>query len=396
MASRQPKPVPTRSGRPRAVLPAAACALLLGLSLPAHSDYDFNAANAVVVQASAPTMDGHDYQAEYRAREDAREHERAEEQREQEAQQLMYDQQQREREQQSTPSHASSDMTLGMASPQAASIGSVSHPSPAPSASSREHTLQAWISDYREGILLALFILGMAYWLLHDARTPQLTAQPAARQGHAPRQANITPSTSVSAAAPAVPRPVPPTQADQPIDFHPVLNSGSASHPVNALAEQMLDAFAAHQSGDPLIYRAQLQKALLDYSADSLARVDHFLRPLRAKTPVDFQRYSTLPEYRNLLILLGFYLGSTIARLTGLEINWYDHSTAKTMLNKPELPDSIQTLYSCMIGERYYLLPLDVVCNMLFAPTPSESCSAKLAFYQAQMTDSNMHAAQTG
>ena len=379
---------------------ALASLLLLGLSLPAHSEFDFNSEKAVVVAADPPSRYD-EYRARRAAEEEAYEHERAERERQKEARQLLLDQQARERAEEaqrnpkpvpsmnSTNTNANNDYINSYNNSESPSDHSNSLSS---ANDSESRSPAALINDYRDAILLVLFLLGMGYWLLRDINTPALTSRPELRTSRVePARRSITPS------APTAPPPsAASSNASQPIDFHPVKvpsaptsPSVNASNPINALAEQTLLAFANDQTNQPLLYRAQLQKAQLDYSAASLARVDHFLRQLRTQTQPDYALYSSQTEHRNLLILLGFYIGSTIARLTQQQITWYDYSGAKTLLNNPALPEGIQTLYSCMIGPRYHLLPIDLVCNMLFAEPALESSTAKLAFYQAQLVHGN-------
>lgn len=363
---------------------------LLGLSLPAHSDYDFNSPAAVVVPATPHTR-SEEYAERARAEREAWEHERAEEQRQADDHDLMMDQQAREREEEAQKRRDAAAAGTGYAD-NSISVNNPSSYKLSPQSLPDQHearSLRGILSNYSGGILLVLFILAMVYWIMQDRNTVTLTSQPA------PRQMRADGNAPVVATPPVItpPRPVPSSNAAQPIDFHPVLTKAQRTpdHPhgdaINALAEQTLAAFRAGTTDSPLVYRSQLVKVGLDYSAASLSRLDQFVQQLRAQTQPEFSQYSAQQDYRNLLILLGFYIGTTIARASGQAITWYDHAGAVAQLKNPQLPDSIQTAYSCMIGPRYHLLPIDLLCNMLFADTPTESCSAKLAFYQAQAAD---------
>jgi hypothetical protein len=136
---------------------------------------------------------------------------------------------------------------------------------------------------------------------------------------------------------------------------------------VNSLVLSQLDAFSKDLPHEPIQYGNQLKKVGLDYSAASLARLDLFLNQLRDKTNPDAHTYGTRPEYRNLLILVGMYVGTTIARLTDQPVKWYDYAGAKVLLDRKGYGDSVQTAYSCILGKTNHYLPIELVYNILFS-----------------------------
>ncbi len=192
-------------------------------------------------------------------------------------------------------------------------------------------------------------------------------------------------------AAPSEPAP---QAADQPIEFvrtvigapvevappvapKPVVLSGTT-----LWAQTQLDLFAAEQSPEPILYASQVKKIGLDYSAESLGRIDQFLQQLRLKTSPALEEFNTRIGHRNLLILLGLYIGTTVSRITGQPIKWYDYAGAKTLLDRKGYSESIQCAYSCMLGRTDHYMPIELVCDILFAETPSLSCVASLAHHQ--------------
>ena len=207
------------------------------------------------------------------------------------------------------------------------------------------------------------------------------------------RKAEASPSATAVSAAPASA----PHDADKPIEFiRPVFGAAAeAAAPVappapktappsgtTLWAQTQLDLFAKDQSPEPILYASQVKKIDLDYSAASLERLDVFLQQLKLKTNPQLKDYSERFQYRNLLILLGLYIGTTVARLTHQQIKWYDYAGAKTLLDRKGYSDSIQCAYSCMLGRTDHYMPIELVCEILFGDNPDQSCVASLAYHQ--------------
>ena len=72
-----------------------------------------------------------------------------------------------------------------------------------------------------------------------------------------------------------------------------------------------------------------LQQARLDYSEESLERVDLLLKAIRDRTKPAHEEFIADPASRNFLSLLAFYLMAVLSRRTGAEIEWHDTASAR-------------------------------------------------------------------
>jgi TPR repeat protein len=72
-----------------------------------------------------------------------------------------------------------------------------------------------------------------------------------------------------------------------------------------------------------------LQQARLDYSEESLGRVDLLRRAIRDRTGPVHEAFIADPAGRNFLGLLAFYLMAMLTRRTGAEIEWHDTASAR-------------------------------------------------------------------
>jgi TPR repeat protein len=72
-----------------------------------------------------------------------------------------------------------------------------------------------------------------------------------------------------------------------------------------------------------------LQQARLDYSEESLERVDLLLKAIRDRTKPVHEEFIADPASRNFLSLLAFYLMAVLSRRTGAEIEWHDTASAR-------------------------------------------------------------------
>ncbi len=191
-----------------------------------------------------------------------------------------------------------------------------------------------------------------------------------------------TNATPAAATLPAAPAPATQSIAVDP-NVAPIWRSGNqpslegvhANNHVHRLVDARLQAFAADSLDAlaPMQYGAVLKQANLDYSAASLARVDAFLRQLRDKTQPQYQDYVDSPEKRHLVQFLGFYIATTIARLTSQSIRWYTLDGLKERAADPHLPDDLEHSYGCVYGDGNLSLPLALVCNALFSPDATQA-----------------------
>ena len=98
--------------------------------------------------------------------------------------------------------------------------------------------------------------------------------------------------------------------------------------PLTPLAEQYLDAFAAGGRDVPggISYLQELGEATLDYTPDSLRRIDTLLDAIRTREAPQHEVFIKDRANQNFLYFLGFYVGKTIERNNpGAQVEWLDH-----------------------------------------------------------------------
>ena len=72
-----------------------------------------------------------------------------------------------------------------------------------------------------------------------------------------------------------------------------------------------------------------LIQARLDYSEESLERIDLLLKAIRERAKPVHDEFIADPEGRNFLSLLAFYLMAVLSRRSGAEIEWHDTASAR-------------------------------------------------------------------
>ena len=90
---------------------------------------------------------------------------------------------------------------------------------------------------------------------------------------------------------------------------------------MNDVARLFLDTYArgGEVDGGWKFGRA-LQQAQLDYSEESLERIDLLLKAIRERASPVHDEFLADPQGRNFLSLLAYYLMSVLSRRTGAEI----------------------------------------------------------------------------
>lgn len=143
-----------------------------------------------------------------------------------------------------------------------------------------------------------------------------------------------------------------------------------------------LDAFDHDKPMPAMAYRQELKALNLDYSAESLIRLDNFLTELRVGTRPEFQQYMQRGDLQQMLTFLGMYLGTTIARVTRQSIRWMERQEVNERGTWGQLPDMFTTMISCALADTLLHLPLEVICLILFDPDQAETCVQRLNFYR--------------
>jgi TPR repeat protein len=98
--------------------------------------------------------------------------------------------------------------------------------------------------------------------------------------------------------------------------------------PITALAEQYLAAFAAGGQDFPggISYLQALNQSRLDYSPESLRRIDALLDEIHTREAPEHVAFLADRANQNFLYFLGFYVGETIERNNrGAQVEWIEH-----------------------------------------------------------------------
>ena len=96
------------------------------------------------------------------------------------------------------------------------------------------------------------------------------------------------------------------------------------------VARQYLDTYArGGEVEGGWKYGKALQQARLDYSEQSLERLDLLIKAIRDRTAPVHEEFIADPLGRNFLSLLAFYLMAVLSRRTGVEIEWHDTASAR-------------------------------------------------------------------
>ena len=92
-------------------------------------------------------------------------------------------------------------------------------------------------------------------------------------------------------------------------------------------ALEYLDRFFSEQSWeDGLAFEDELHECDLDYSLDSLNRIDALIDRIRARFAPDPHSFLRDPKNYNFIILLAFYCGEVAGRARQQATVWYDYS----------------------------------------------------------------------
>jgi hypothetical protein len=113
-----------------------------------------------------------------------------------------------------------------------------------------------------------------------------------------------------------------------------------------------------------------LRTARLDYSVQSLERIDVFLDALRKTRKIDRDTYLDDPANQGLLYLLAFYVGEVIGRSLGAAPQWATYAEMQTRgghLGGPQFENSVTLMFPLDLTPRTaWLLPLASICSRLF------------------------------
>ena len=161
--------------------------------------------------------------------------------------------------------------------------------------------------------------------------------------------------------------------------------------PVNDMAQRYLDTFAA--GGDfpgGLAFRKALGQVDLDYTPESLGRIDALLRQMHDKLRPRYAEFVEKQENQNFLYLLCFYAGTVVIRYTKEDYAWYPYDELKQVAPPDflrEYPDSFASSMVCMLKDGSVYLPLSSMLDILFDDGSDRSVLASADKFMRRMTD---------
>ena len=138
---------------------------------------------------------------------------------------------------------------------------------------------------------------------------------------------------------------------------------------MNQRSAYYLDALARNSEIlGGLSFRNVLAQSNLDYSVESLNRVDYLLDQIRARYQPQYGDFLKLQANQNFLFLLCFYVGTVVSKNTKQEIKWLDYEEMLPPMpgNAVGFPRCFQTTITCILSRGGFFVPLSSICSRLF------------------------------
>lgn len=163
--------------------------------------------------------------------------------------------------------------------------------------------------------------------------------------------------------------------------------------PITQLAEQYLAAYSDGGRDFPggISYLDALEHSRLDYTPESLERIDMLLDQIRTREAPTHEVFFTERANQNFLYFLGFYVGKTIERNNpGVQVEWLQHK--ELVARKPDLakiwPYQFETSVICVItggsARQGEFLPLSSIVIRLFEGADEKSVWFSADAYMAK------------
>lgn len=138
---------------------------------------------------------------------------------------------------------------------------------------------------------------------------------------------------------------------------------------MNQRSAYYLDALARNSEIlGGLSFRNALAQSNLDYSVESLNRVDYLLDQIRTRYRPQYGDFLQLQANQNFLFLLCFYVGTVVSKNAKQEIKWLDYEEMLRALpeNAAVFPQCFQTTITCILSRGGLFVPLSSICSRLF------------------------------
>ncbi len=148
-------------------------------------------------------------------------------------------------------------------------------------------------------------------------------------------------------------------------------NDGAAMQ-IDQRAEYYLTTFFEERpfpSG--LAFKTALRQSRLDFSLDSLDRVDFLLDQIRQRFSLSPEQFLQKAANADFVYLLGFYLGALAAQHSRVPPAWQDQANRLAPLTPSDVTlasDGFVGRMACVLGGKRVFLPLEPVLQRLFAP----------------------------
>ncbi len=159
------------------------------------------------------------------------------------------------------------------------------------------------------------------------------------------------------------------------------------------IAQNFLHTFA-HDGEFPggLAFAKALNQVKLDYSRESLARIDRLLEQIRTKLKPQPDTFIEKQENQNFLYLLCFYLGELVARERKSTLHWYayDELLQLTKESADALPRGFVSSMGCIFENGGYFLPLSCLTEGLFFDPPDRSVVMALQKFISPATEMSL------
>lgn len=118
--------------------------------------------------------------------------------------------------------------------------------------------------------------------------------------------------------------------------------------------------------------REALQEIKLDFSLESLDRIDELLLAIKKHTQPDYAEWMNAPAMCNFLYLMGTYLGATTALNANCFVKWINFEQTKAMYKST--PHTFGTSFNALFGGGTLMHPVGKVCDLLFADDNNINC----------------------